>query len=222
MKPTFLPFHRAATSVAVGEALATLACGAAGLGLLWTLASLGWRLADLPQAVAPLAPDRVVQQHVAQINGPHPFGLAAARGGTAASEADAADPSAGRWHLLATLAAGSGAGTAMLDRAGGEVRIVRQGEWLSPGRRVARILPSGIEIEGPGGTQRIDLQDFLPFWGASPPQGEGAGRLEPALPGRDSSPSVRGSPAEDGRLPGAAPDRTVPARLALPAASPSR
>lgn len=218
MKPTLLPFHRAATGVAAGDVLATLACGAAGLGLLWTLASLGWRLADLPQAVAPLAPDRVAQQHVAQINGPHPFGVAATRGGASASEAAAADPSAGRWHLLATLATGSGGGTAMLDRAGGEVRIVRQGEWLSPGRRVARILPGGIEVDGPGGTQRIDLQDFLPFWGVLRPPGEGADRSEP---GRDS-PSARGAPAEDGRLPGAVPDRTVPARLTLPAASPSR
>jgi len=156
-------------------ALTTLACGLAAAGFLWTLAALGWRIADLPAVTAPLPADATLSQQLTQINGQHPFGSGGA--GKDGAEAASAPSPAGGWRLLATMAAADGGGTALLDRDGSEVTLVRPGDVLAGGERVTRILVDGIDLASPGGTRRVPLAPALT-------------QEEPPRPGRgDVSPS---------------------------------
>jgi hypothetical protein len=167
-------------------ALTTLACGLAAAGALWTLAALGWRVADLPAVTAPFPADAALPQQLAQINGQHPFGTG--RAGKGGAEALAASP-AGSWRLLATMAATDGGGTALLDRDGGDVTVVRPGDALDGGERVSRILTDGIELASGGGTRRLALAPALTQ--EEPPR---LGRGDVSPPGAAAAAAREGAP----------------------------
>lgn len=60
------------------------------------------------------------------------------------------------WRLLATVLQ-SGQSPAVVVEIAGEIKVLRQGEWLPGGARLTRILPDGIEITSNG----VDRHIFL-------------------------------------------------------------
>jgi hypothetical protein len=75
--------------------------------------------------------------------------------------------------LLATIASADGRGTALLERDGGEVKVLQHGDMLAPGEQVSTIAVNGIELSTSNGKRRIELASFLENGIASPAAGKG-------------------------------------------------
>jgi hypothetical protein len=159
--------------------VATVGCVVSAGAFAWVLAMLVWQVAGPQNSIAPWSPDPALKKRIALINAQHPFGTAAKLDEAAASGMSIDAAGNGPWRLLATMASTDGSGMALLEREGGELKIVRQGEMLTPGEQVNAIGVNGIELSTQQGKRHMELAPLL--GGASTP-GMGHGWSAPGMP----------------------------------------